>query len=119
MLDLFKEKRPVIFYIAAISTFLAGIYHFVGLFYEVNDATPQRHALFVGIDFSVAYLFLIRPKWFAFAYFPLLLQQIYTHGGKLYNYWLEFNSISWIDFFVLIAVPVFFINLVLDWRKRF
>jgi hypothetical protein len=90
---------------------LAATYHFVGLFVKVNEASPWRHAAFVGIDLFFAYGLLRRPKYFVFLFLAFLVQQYYSHGARLINGWVEKEKVDGISLLVLVILPiVFFIS---------
>ncbi len=104
---------------AIFTFFVAGFYHFIGIFYEVNDAPPYRHFVFVLINLFCIYGFYKRPKYFVFLFFLLVINQLDTHGGSLLRDWGDKGIINWIDLFVVILVPLFFAHLVMDWKSRF
>ncbi len=108
-----------VFKLAAFLTFVTGTYHFIGIFYEVNSRTPAHHVLFTVINAICIYGFIKRPKFFVFAFGALVVNQYYTHGGSLLRHWEAYQSINWIDFFIVLFAPIFFVYLVKDWRARF
>lgn len=49
-----------------------------------DDASPPwRHGLFVGINLLFAGLYVWRPWWLPWAFAPLALQQVWSHGHDL------------------------------------
>jgi hypothetical protein len=61
---------------------IAAAYHFVGIFGNLNEDPPWRHALFVILDLGFAYGLLVRPPYFSWLFLAFLIQQYYTHGGN-------------------------------------
>jgi len=108
-----------VFKIAAFSTFITGGFHLIGIFYEVNDRSIEHHILFTIINAICIYGFIKRPKFFVFAFGALVVHQYYTHGGSLLRQWQEFQTINWVDFFIVLFAPIFLIYLIKDWRARF
>lgn len=46
-----------------------------------DDSSPQRHAIFVGINAGLALGLLLRPRWLALPLGLLVLQQLGSHGS--------------------------------------
>ena len=113
-----SRYRPLLFRIAALLAFAAAVYHLIGLFYPVNAAPAWRHLLFVFIDSLCAYGLIKRPKYFVYFFFLFLVQQFYTHGGRLLSEWNDYHRIDWISISVLIFMPVVFFNLILELKDK-
>ena len=114
---LLEKKIPKVFIAAIVLSVAAGLFHLVGLFYNVNDAPMWRHGLFVVINFLCAFLFIKRPGFFVYLYTLFAVQQYYTHGKKLLEGFSEPKNI-WLDFFVLLFVAIFLVNLMLEKRGK-
>jgi len=106
------KTRSNLFVMFVVLFFLAAIYHFVGIFYKVNDAPVWKHLLFVEIDLFCAYGILRRPKYFAYLFALFLLQQYYSHGTYLINMWNEKKQVHLISLFVLFVLPFALICLI-------
>lgn len=113
-----SEYRPLLFRIASLLAFIAAAYHFIGLFYPVNSAPLWRHLLFIFIDSLCAYGLMKRPNYFVYFFFLFLVQQFYTHGGRLLNQWNDHHTIDWISILVLLFMPTVFVNLILELKQR-
>lgn len=116
---LFSEKtRAIFFKVFAALSFFAAIYHFVDVFYKVNDATIWRHLLFVLINLFCVYGILKRPKYFVYLAALLLIQQYYSHGTYMVNMWIEKKQIHWISVFDLLLLPIGLICLIEDCKMK-
>ncbi len=111
----FTYARNIIFYLLAFCCFLAAIYHFVALFTKVDESPIWRHALFVCINVFCIYGCLSRPKFFIYFVVLLFLQQYYSHGSYLFNYWKTSHHIHWKSLLVLVLLPV---GLICFWKDR-
>ncbi|MCW3109168.1 MAG: hypothetical protein JWQ09_3674 [Segetibacter sp.] len=116
---IFSPKvRNVLFNVTAVLLFLTAVYHFVGLFYKINDSPTWRHLLFVAINLFCVYGFLKRPKYFVYFVVVLLVQQYYSHGTYLVKLWIEKRQIDWISVFDLLLLPVALICLLEDRKMK-
>ena len=97
---------------------VAALYHLVGVFIAVDSSPTWRHFLFVCVNGFIAYSLLKRPKYFIYVFAVLLLQQLYSHGGSFINLWLEQGKIDWISAGVLLLLPLIFVLLILDLRRK-
>lgn len=90
----------------ALCCLVAGIYHFVGIFYKVNQPPPWRHAIFVVVNIYCIYGLLKRP--FHFVYFLAILgvHQYYVHGSMIINQWEKSHTIHWLSVGVLVFFPI-------------
>lgn len=112
------KKRSNLFIVFALLFSLASIYHFVGIFYSVNNSPIWRHFLFVGIDLYFVYGLLKRPKYFVYLFAIFLLQQFYTHGNYLINMWTEKKQVHWISVFTIILLPIALIALIVENKSK-
>jgi hypothetical protein len=76
---------------------ITAIYHFIGIFYKINDSSALRHSLFVLINLFCIFGFFKRPKYFAVFLTFLLIQQFYSHGGDIIGYYRQVHKIDWIS----------------------
>jgi hypothetical protein len=76
-----------------------------------------RHGVFIAIDATAAVLFLVRPRWFTWAYALLTAQVIYSHGGPAWTSWQRDGQVAWIDAAALVAIPLALVLLVVDRRQ--
>jgi hypothetical protein len=112
------KTRSKLFAFFAVLLLLTAIFHFIGLFYKVDDSPVWRHFLFVGINLFCIYGVLKRPKYFIYFVGLLLLQQYYSHGNYLIKMWIERKQIHWISVFDLLLLPIAFICLIEDYKIR-
>lgn len=110
-------NRQLLFKIASGLSLIVGLFHLTGVFYPVNEAPVWRHIIFVFVNFISVYGFLKRPKWFIYAFIPLLFQQFYSHGSVFYNKWTIHSEVGYIDGALLILLPIFFANMVIELRS--
>ena len=116
---LFSEKtRNILFKVFAALSCLAAIYHFVDVFYKVDESPIWRHMLFVAINLFCAYGILKRPKYFVYLIVLLLVQQYYSHGTYMVNLWIEKRQVHWISVFVLLLLPIALICLIEDCKMK-
>jgi len=108
-----KVENNVFISLTALSIIVA-IYHFVGIFYKINDSSVWRHILFIVICIVCVYGLSKRPFWFIFFFFLLVLQQLYSHGSYLVWFWQNEHRIHWISATVVIAMPIIFTLLLLN-----
>jgi hypothetical protein len=113
-----KPIRNIVFILFAFFGIFSFIYHSIGIFYPVNTSPVWRHIVFMVISFICIYGLLKRPRWFAWFFFVLLLQQLYSHGGDIAWHWKHRHHIDWISVAVVTIMPVVFLLLVADQRKQ-
>lgn len=94
---------------------VAALYHLVGIFFKINDASIFRHVLFVVIDIYCVYGFLYRHNLFIIFLSILTIQQIYTHGLHLFVTWDFEQKIHWISVAVLILMPLGMIKVIREY----
>jgi hypothetical protein len=112
------KTRNIIFKVFAVLAYLAGTYHFAGVFYKVDESPIWRHLLFVGINIFCVYGFLKRPKCFVFFVALLFIQQCYSHGTYMLNTWIKTKQIHWISVFDLLLLPIGLICLIEDYKLK-
>ena len=110
--------KRTLFYVFAILSLLAAVYHLTGIFYKINDSPIWRHAIFVVVNSFCIYGFLKRPKYFIYFYIVLILQQFYSHGQHLIKLWELEHKIHWISFAVLVLMPIGLICLLVDYKTN-
>lgn len=96
-----------IFRLIALSFIAPAIYHAVGLVRpELTEPAPaSRHAVFVGVNLAVGLGFLLRPRWFVFAFAALVAQQLYSHGTIGWHVWQHEARVDWPSVIVLVTMP--------------
>ncbi len=116
---IFSDKaRNILFKVFAAIAWLVAVYHFIGVFYKVNDAPAWRHLLFAGIDLFCGYGVLKRPKYFVYLAAVLLVQQYFSHGTYMVNMWIEKKQVHWISVFDLLLLPIVLICLIEDYKIK-
>jgi hypothetical protein len=110
--------KRILFYVFAILSLLAAIYHFTGIFYKINNSPVWRHAIFVFVNLFCIYGFLKRPKYFIYFYIVLLIQQFYSHGQYLIQLWELEHKVHWISIGVLVLMPIGLICLLADFKTN-
>ena len=114
-----KEKfRRIIFIVFAVLSLVVAAYHLVAIINRDAESPDWRHALFMAINLFCAYGFLKRPEFFVYFFGLLLVQQLYSHGTYLVEYWNTRNAIHWMSVFVPLLMPVAFIFLINDRKAR-
>ena len=113
-----KKTRAILFKVFAALFFFAAIYHFVGVFYKVNESPIWRHLLFVVINLFCVYGILKRPKYFVYLVALLLVQQYYSHATYMVNMWIEKKQVHWISVFDLLLLPIALICLIEDCKIK-
>jgi hypothetical protein len=89
--------RQVLFKVVSVFSILIAAYHFVGIFYQINQSG-----------------FVKRPKYFVYIFLVLTVQQFYSHGSYFFSQWFDYNKVDWISLFLLVFLPIIFFNLILD-----
>jgi len=97
----------------AVLGFAALIYHMVGAINPFDSTPAWRHSLFIGINIICLYGLLQRPSWFVWFWGVLTVQQLYSHGSHFIRLLSE-GKFIWIDFGVLLLMPLGFILLLAD-----
>src|SRR5436309_2141551 len=92
------KNSPKLFIAFAFLFLLAAIYHLAAVFFKIHPdesgSSASRNILFAVINLICVYGIIKRPKWFVFAFAILLVQQYFSHGISLYDYWTEENKID-------------------------
>ena len=76
-----------------------------------------RPGVFIAVNATAAVLFLVRPRWFTWAFAVLTAQQIYSHGGSAWMSWQRDGQVRSIDAAALVAIPLALVLLVVERRK--
>jgi hypothetical protein len=100
------SNKRILFYAFTILSFLAAIYHLIGIFYKINNSPVWRHVIFVVVNLFCIYGFLKRPKYFIYFFCVLTLQQYNSHGSHLIRLYTLEHKIHWISLFVIILLPI-------------
>jgi hypothetical protein len=112
------HRRAIVFRIFAFLFLAAAAFHFINLFFRINEAPLSRHLLFILINMVCAAGFIKRPKYFIYVFSVLLIQQYYSHGSYLIRLWQEENKIHWISIGVLITMSAGMFLLMQDARSQ-
>jgi hypothetical protein len=95
-----------VFRIMIVALAVAASYHFIGIFFEINESSPRRHFVFVLVDLICLYGFVKRPAYFVFIFLAFMIQQYYSHGEYLVLLWINEGQVHWISVCVLILMPI-------------
>jgi len=111
--------RVIAFRLFAAGCVAAAVYHAVGIAAPtlVEHAPAWRHALFVGINAGLAAGFLLRPRWFVYAFALLVVEQVYGHGLRAVEIWGAERRVDWPSVIVLATMPVMLALLVAEARE--
>ena len=109
-----NAHRNFIIRIITVIFLVAAIYHFVALFVHLNDLPLWRQTLFVFVDLFFALAINYLPGYFLFLFVLLLIEQLYSHGNRLINIWVERKEIDWLSLLVLLFLPLVFFFLFFD-----
>lgn len=107
-----KEKTDYLF---GMVFGVAALYHFLGIFFKIGDASVLRHATFVVIDIYCVYGFFFRHSLFNLFFALLTTHQFFKHGLSLFTLWDLKQQIDWISLTVLILMPIGMAKLVVEY----
>lgn len=110
--------RQLLFKFVSVLSLVIAIYHLVGIFYQLDQSPPWRHAVFVIICLFCYYSFVKRPKYFVYFFLALTAQQFYSHGGYFISQWFHYNKVDWISLLLLVLFPIILINLIFDLKSK-
>lgn len=105
------------FVLFALLAFAAALYHIYGAIKPFDSTSAWRHILFIGINIICMYGLLKRPVWFVLLFGILTLQQLYSHGLHFITL-LKKGEFIWIDFCVLLLLPLIFVLLLIDKKSK-
>jgi hypothetical protein len=118
-------RRELFFRLCAVGAFLAAMFHAAAMLspavarIEYPPSYPAwRHVLFIGIDLTLAWLFLRRPMWLPWAFAVLTFQILNGHGRAAWAMWAEQRHIDWISVLASVLAPIVLVVLLRDWRDR-
>ena len=101
--------RPVCFRLIAAICFSIGLYHLAALsipaiarFGYPAEYPAARHLIFIAIDFTMAYLFLVRPRWLIWPSLVLAAQVVSSHGSHAWQVLTQRQGIEWQDLAVVV-----------------
>jgi hypothetical protein len=69
------------------------------------SSSPLRHGLFVVIDLGMAVGLWLRPKGIFWVFAALSIQQLHSHGHRLWRVWSLEHQVDWASVLVVTAVP--------------
>jgi len=101
-----NSVRNIFFYWLAFISFAASIYHFSGIFFEIDDSPVWFHCIFVAVNILGIYGFLKRPKIYFYFFIFLIIQQYFYHGQDLTELWKAEQKIHWISLLTLLILPL-------------
>jgi hypothetical protein len=102
-------------YLFVIMFSVAAIYHLIGFFIRINDASEHRHLLFALIDLYCVYGFYDRHRVFYLFFTTLTLHQLFTHTMYLFTMWQVEQQIQWVSICVIILMPLGLVKLVIEY----
>jgi hypothetical protein len=119
------SSREIVFRLAAVGALAAALFHAAALMspaiaqLEYEPSYPiSRHLAFIAIDGALAGLLLRRPRWLVWAYAPLVVQTLNSHGLGAWRIWVDEHRVDWISVAVSIATPTILWFLVMESRGR-
>ena len=106
-------KRDWLYRAGAAAFLGAAIYHLVAVLIPPFAAFAYpygyplwRHALFIAINVSVAWLFLKRSRWVIWLVALMTLQIYNGHGRYAWMAWSHDSRIAWIDVLTVVGATV-------------
>jgi hypothetical protein len=108
-----KKVLQILFLAFALLASAAMVYHVIGAIKPFDATSAWRHSFFIGINIICIYGLLQRPVWFTWFWALLTVQQLYSHGSHFVRLLSE-NKFAWLDFGVLVLMPVIFILLLIN-----
>jgi len=76
-----------------------------------------RHVVWIGIDASLAFLLLRRPRWLVWVFGLLTAQVLNSHGRGAWQMWSNGHGLDWISVAVVVAVPTITWMLIIERRS--
>ena len=117
------NRFRVFFGVCSLVAVAAALFHFAALLspainrIEYESTYPAwRHVLFIGIDLSLAVLFVRRPRWLVWPYAILTIQVLNGHGRGAWVLWVEHGQTDWISIAASLAAPLILLLLFIDRR---
>jgi hypothetical protein len=121
-----RLRAPLRFRLAALGFALGATAHFVAFVAlafgrEFIPGYPGwRHALFTGIDATLAWGLIRRPLILAVALPLFFAQQLSSHGVEAWRAWAADRRVDWYSLVVLGFILFATVSVVHDcWRRRF
>ena len=115
----------ILFRLMAVGCAAVAFYHLAALAIPAFDKIayspgypPLRHVTFVIVDSFVAFLFLLRPRWFIWPYLALTAQVLRGHGVRGWQTWVHQHQLNWIDTITVLGTVLGLILLLLDRTSR-
>lgn len=108
----YHSFQKYLFGLFALSLIGAAFHHLYEYFVPQlrPDYPPVRHIAFFAINFLLAFLMVKRTKYFLPLLFLIAIQQLYGHGGKLLSGWSGGEVALYIDWIVVILMPLVLIT---------
>jgi hypothetical protein len=106
-----------IFMLFSVLCFVSAIIHLFG-FFGLIEGNKYRHLFFVFLNIWGIYLMQKRPHLLFYLFPILLMQQYYSHGVHLYNWYVEKGEIRVLDVFVLIVLPIAYYFIWVDFKNK-
>jgi hypothetical protein len=120
-----KKTFNIIFTVFALLACCALIYHVKEIispskktFAIISLIGSSRHVVFALINCICIYGILKRPVWFIWFLGLLTLQQWYSHGSYLIEYWRTSHHLHWISLAVIVLMPLLLYLLILEKKSN-
>ena len=118
-------SRDRLFAVGSLAAVAAAAFHLAAMLspriasIEYDPTYPAwRHLLFIGINLSLAVLFLRRQRWLIWAYAMLTIQVLNGHGRGAWDLWWHHRQLDWISIAVSLGAPVILLLLFVDQHDR-
>jgi len=113
-------------YRAGVAAFVAAaLYHLAAVLIPPFGAVAYpstyplwRHALFIAIDVSMAWLLLKQVRWVVWLVALLTLQIYNGHGRYAWMAWTRESRIQWIDLLTVVGVTILLVLLIAARQRR-
>ncbi len=118
IIPIYSMNKKIIFNTAAVLLSIALIFHVKGFFYPSPPTPAWRHGVFVLINITCIYGVLKRPGWFLWFVVSLTMQQWYSHGSYILEFWKLQHRVHWISVGAIVLMPVLFFVLLADRKTK-
>src|SRR5688572_17526339 len=108
-----------IFLLLAGLILVAAVYHFLGIFYKIDQLPLWRHAIFLLANIFCVYGLIKRPGYFVVFFIVFTCQQYYSHIQQLWEVWEGKHMIHWNSALVLAILPPALAFLIADYFSQF
>ena len=120
-----KSLTDTLLRLAAVAAVAAAIVHLAALAVPAFNASTYspaypwwRHALFIGINLTLAWLLPTPPSWLIWPYSLLTIQVLYSHGLGGFREWQQTGRVHWVDVVAVLGVPLLLGVLIVERRVR-